>query len=93
MLAMRLNAYVLNCLKCLWVKVGLFELEKLIKIRVLAYLRVANSKAFSQTNGYAMLVSKLGNLVYTCLLCAEHSNSRLINGIRTHKVFKNGYHG
>ena len=40
---------MLICVKlfeCLWVKVGLFELEKLIEIRVLAYLRVANSKAF-----------------------------------------------
>ena len=74
-------------------KVGLFELEKLVEIRVLAYLRVANSKALFKTNGYAMLVSKLGNLVYTCLLCALHSNSRLINGIRTYNVFKNGYHG
>ena len=70
MLTMWLDAYVLNCFECLWVKVGLFELEKLIKIRVLAYLRVANSKAFSKTNGYAMFISKLGNLVYTCLLRA-----------------------
>ena len=44
--AMRLSAYVLNCSECLWVEVGLFELEKLIEIRVLAYLRVANFKAF-----------------------------------------------
>ena len=71
----------------------MFELEKLIEIRVLAYLRVANSKAFSKTNGYAMFLSKLGNLVYTCLLRAQHSNSRLTIGLRTHKVFKNGYHG
>ena len=70
MLAMRLNAYVIKLFECLWVKGGLFELEKLIKIRVLAYLRVANSKIFFKTNGYAMLVSKLGNLVYACLLCA-----------------------
>ena len=48
MLNMWLDAYVLNCFECLWVKVGLFELEKLIEIRVLAYLRVANSKAFSK---------------------------------------------
>ena len=48
MLAMRLDAYVLNCFECLWVKVGLFELEELIEIRVLAYLRVANSEAFSK---------------------------------------------
>ena len=51
-------------------KVGLFELEKLVEIRILAYLLVANSKVFSKTNGYAMLISKLGNLVYTCLLRA-----------------------
>ena len=44
--AMRLSAYVLKLLECLWVKVGLFEVEKLIEIRVLAYLRVANSKVF-----------------------------------------------
>ena len=39
---------MLMCYKllgCLWVEVGLFELEKLIEIRVLAYLRVANSEA------------------------------------------------
>ena len=57
-------------LECLWVKVGLSELEKLVEIRILAYLRVANSEALFKTNGYAMLVSKLGNLVYTCLLRA-----------------------
>ena len=57
-------------LGCMWVEVGLLELEKLVEIRVLAYLRVVNSKALFKTNGYAMLVSKLGNLVYTCLLCA-----------------------
>ena len=70
MLNMWLDAYVLNCFECLWVKAGLFELEKLVEIRILAYLRVANSKVFFKTNGYAMLISKLGNLVYTCLLCA-----------------------
>ena len=48
MLAMRLDAYVLNCFECLWVMVGLFELEEFIEIRVLAYLRVANSKTFFQ---------------------------------------------
>ena len=47
MLNMWLDAYVLNCFECLWVKVGLFELEKLVEIRILAYLRVVNSKAFS----------------------------------------------
>ena len=57
-------------LECLWVEVGLLELEKLVEIRILAYLRVANSKMFFKTNGYAMLISKLGNLVYTCVLCA-----------------------
>ena len=67
MLAMWLDAYVIKCFECLWVKVGLFELEKLIEILVLAYLRVANSKALFKTIGYAMLISKLGNLVYTCL--------------------------
>lgn len=45
MLAMRLNAYVILLIECLWVKVGLFELERLVGIRVLAYLRVTNSKA------------------------------------------------
>ena len=70
MLTMWPDAYVILLPECLWVKVGLFELEKLVEIRVLAYLRVANSKALFKTNGYAMLVSKLGNLVYTCLLCA-----------------------
>ena len=48
MLNMWLDAYVLNCFECLWVEVGLFELEKLVEIRVLAYLRVANFKAFSK---------------------------------------------
>ena len=48
---MRQYAYVILLPECLWVKAGLFELEKLIEIRVLAYLRVANSKAFfSKTN-------------------------------------------
>ena len=44
--AMRLSAYVLNCFERLWVEVGLFELEKLVEIRILAYLRVANPKHF-----------------------------------------------
>ena len=70
MLAMRLNAYVILLIDFLWVKVGLFEFGKLIEIRILAYLRVANSKALFKTNGYAMLISELGNLVYTCLLRA-----------------------
>ena len=71
MLTMRLNAYVILLFECLWVEVGLLELGQLIEIRILAYLRVANFKSlFFKTNGYAMLVSKLGNLVYTCLLCA-----------------------
>ena len=48
MLNMWLDAYVLNCFECLWVKVGLLELEKLVEILVFAYLRVANSKAFSK---------------------------------------------
>ena len=59
---------MLMCYKlfeCLWVKVGLFELEKLVEIRILAYLGI-----LSKTNGYAMFISKLGNLVYTCLLRA-----------------------
>ena len=77
----------------LWVKVGLFELEELIEIRVFSLLASSKPKTFSKTNGYAMLISKLGYLVYTCMLCASHSNSRLIIGIRTHNVFKNGYHG
>ena len=46
MLNMWLDAYVLNCFECLRVKVGLFELEKLVEIRILAYLRVANPKHF-----------------------------------------------
>ena len=70
MLTMRLDAYLIKLPECLWVKVGLFELEQLIEIRVLAYLRVANYKALFKTNGYATFVSKLGDLVYTCLLCA-----------------------
>ena len=64
---------MLMCYKllgCLWVEVGLFELEKLIEIRVLAYLRVANSKAFSKQTDMQCFLSKLGNLVYTCLLRA-----------------------
>ena len=64
---------MLMCYKllgCLWVEVGLFELEELIEIRVLAYLRLANFKTFFKTNGYAMFLSKLGNLVYTYLLRA-----------------------
>ena len=46
MLAMRLIAYVIQLPKCLWVKVGLLELERFIEIRALAYLRVANFKPF-----------------------------------------------
>ena len=90
---MRLNAYVILLFECLWVEVGLRELEQLIEIRILAYLRVAKPTRFSRQNGYVMFIPKLGDLVYTCLLCAQHSNSRLITGIRTHKVFKIGYHG
>ena len=39
-----------------------------------------------------MLCSKLGDLVYTCVLCASHSNSRLITGIRMHVFSKTRYH-
>ena len=46
MFAMRLNSYVILLFKCLWVEVGVFELEKLVEIRILAYLRVANPKHF-----------------------------------------------
>ena len=48
MLNMWLDAYVLKLFECLWVKVGLFELERLVEIRILAYLRVANPKHFSK---------------------------------------------
>ena len=48
MLAMGLIAYLILLPECLWVKVGLFELEQLIEIRVLAYVRVANLKSFSK---------------------------------------------
>ena len=48
MFTMWLDAYVLNCFECQWVKAGLFELEKLVEIRILAYLRVANSKTLFQ---------------------------------------------
>ena len=53
MLLWRHAYHVARCLcdklfECLWVKVGLSELETLVEIRVLAYLRVANSKAFFQ---------------------------------------------
>ena len=44
------------------------------------------------TNGHAMVCSNLGDLVYTCMLCASHSNSRLITGIRTHVFLKTKYH-
>ena len=54
----------------MWVKVVLFELEKLVEISDLTYLRVAKSKTYSKINEYAMFLSKLGNLVYTCLLRA-----------------------
>ena len=46
MLTMWLCAYVILLPKCLWVKVELFELEQLVEIRALAYLRVANFKLF-----------------------------------------------
>ena len=46
MLTIWLCAYVILLPECLWVKVGLFELEQLVEIRVLAYLRVANFKQF-----------------------------------------------
>ena len=62
-------------LECLWVEVGLRELGQLIEIRILAYLRVAKPTRFSRQNGYAMFIPKLGNLVYTFVLCASHSNS------------------
>ena len=76
MLSCQYDYHVARCLcdklfECLWVKVGLSELEKLDEIHILAYLRVANSKVFFfETNGYAMFIYKLGNLVYTCVLCA-----------------------
>ena len=58
-------------LGCLWVEVRLPELEQLVEIRILAYLRVAQkSTRFSRQNGYAMFIPKLGNLVYTFVLCA-----------------------
>ena len=49
MIAMRLNAYVILLFECLWVEVGLRELEQLIEIRILAYLRVAKTNTFFET--------------------------------------------
>mgnify|MGYP003703565137 FL=1 len=48
MLTMWLCAYVILLPECLWVKVGLLELEQLVEIRILAYLRVANFKPLSE---------------------------------------------
>ena len=62
------------------------------QIHVLAYLRVAPSNHF-QTNKHEMFCSNSGDPVYTCMLCASHSKTRLITGIRTHNVFKVRYHG
>ena len=42
-----------------------------------------------QTNEHVMFCSNLGDLVYTCMLCASHSNSRLINRNKNACVFKN----
>ena len=48
MLTMWLCAYVILLPECQWVKVGLLELEQLVEIRILAYLRVTNIKPFSE---------------------------------------------
>ena len=48
MLTMWLYAYVIYLPECLWVNVGLFDLEQLIEIHILAYLRVANFKPISK---------------------------------------------
>ena len=48
MLTMWLCAYVILLPECLWVKVGSLELEQLVEIRIVAYLRVANFKPFSE---------------------------------------------
>ena len=58
------------------------------KIRILSYLRVANRFK----NKHEMFCSNLGDPVYTCMMCASHSNSRLITGIRTHVFSKIKYH-
>ena len=39
-----------------------------------------------------MFFSNSGDPVSTCMLCASHSNSRLITGIRTHVFSKTTYH-
>ena len=57
------------------------------QIHVLAYLCVAPSNHF-QINKHEMFCSNLGDPVYTCVLCASHSNFRLITGIRTHMFSK-----
>ena len=66
--AMRLSAYVLNCFECLWVKVGLFELEKLVEIRILAYLRVANR--FQKPNMKCFVPIQEIQSILVC--CAHH---------------------
>ena len=86
----------------MWVKGGLLALEQFIEMRVLSplesgkipdlvYLRVAPLNRF-QTNEHEMFCSNLGDLVYTCVLCASHSISRLITGIRAHVFSKTRYH-
>mgnify|MGYP003702966923 CR=1 FL=1 len=60
-------------------------------IHVLAYLRVARSIHF-HTNKHEMFCSNLGDLVYTCVLCASHSNSRLMTGLSTYVFSKTRYH-
>ena len=46
---------------------------------------------FKQTNKHEMFCSNLSDLVYTCMLCTSHSNSRLITRIRTHVFIKTTY--
>ena len=71
MFAMWRIAYVILLFECPWVKVGLVELEKLVEIRVLAYMRVAKSKTFFQEQtDMQFLFTKLGNIVYTYLIRA-----------------------
>mgnify|MGYP003703540309 CR=1 FL=1 len=61
------------------------------QIHVLTYLRVAPSNHF-QTSKHEIFCSNSGDPVYTCMLCASHSKSRLITGIRTQVFSNTTYH-
>ena len=58
---------------------------------LLSPLEGGKFKPFLKTN-IELFCSNLGDLVYTCMLCASRSNDRLITGIRTHVFWKTTYH-